>query len=77
MLEDVSARIATARQPTASKARRGLEGVEGGLPSALRRVVPDRPAAQASQQPAAVRAVQGFVLRKARRYCARKLVPWA
>jgi hypothetical protein len=67
MIEDLKARIATAKESTASKARRGLEGLERRASASAQRQE-DAPAARVSP-------VAGFVLRQARRY--RKQAPWA
>jgi len=71
MLEDLAARITTARQSTATKARRGLEGVEGRASQGSEQAEPIQAADHVSRCPSPARVLQGFVLRKARRYCLR------
>lgn len=81
MLDDLRARIATAKGSTASKAQRGLDGLMGGGDEAA----PAQPAAQGRLAAAASYAVPvlpvkpspvpGFVPRLARRYCKSKSAP--
>ncbi|TQK10203.1 hypothetical protein [Herbaspirillum sp. SJZ107] len=83
MLDDLRARIATAKGSTASKAQRGLDG----LMRAQEETKPAPAAAQVRPVTAAPRAVPalpmrsspvpGFVPRLARRYRKSKSAPWA
>ena len=77
MLEDLAARVTSAKRSTASKARRGLEGVGVARPlvRAASGVSAQLEMVTALQASTAVRAVHGFVLRRARRYCTRRLAP--
>jgi hypothetical protein len=73
MLEDLTTRVTGARRSTASKARRGLQGVEQGTRYV---VTPDKPpqaSTAALEEKKVSKAVNGFVVRKARRYCGRQL----
>jgi len=81
MIEDLKARIETAKQSTASKARRGLAGLavsqeDKGPASAQGRPTAAAPRA-APAQPARPSPVPGFVPRVARRYRKGKSAPWA
>lgn len=75
MLQDLATRVTSARRSTANKARRGLEGISGELPLTPEPNGQPKPVAPAVQQQMPVRAVQGFVVRRARRYCARRTAP--
>lgn len=85
MIEDLKAKILTAKESTASKARRGLEGI--GQEAPTRGSMLARAARQACSTAVATHTLQsmtrnsnlfpGFVLRQARRYRARKPAPWA
>lgn len=75
MLEDLESRVASARRSTANKARRGLQGL-GAVKSesSVQLVSVDSTclAPRLDQRATAVQALFGFVLRRARRYRARR-----
>ena len=84
MIEDLKARILTAKESTANKARRGLEGIGDAVLAPGSSSAPDGHV----HQPSMARApslssiarstlFHGFVLRQARRYRRRKPAPWA
>lgn len=72
MLEDLTQRIVCARRSTASKALRGLAGVGNELQIAQSNLVLTQLGSAQEQSPVPVRAVQGFVLHRPRRNCARR-----
>jgi hypothetical protein len=74
MIEDLKARILTAKESTASKARRGLEGIGDATPAPSQSTA--RPAL--ALQPAAPTEptlFPGFVLRRPKRYRSRRPAP--
>jgi hypothetical protein len=84
MIEDLKARILTAKESTASKARRGLEGIGDAVlapATAVAQSLDDQhPPTTRGPAPSSIRRLalfHGFTLRQARRYRARKLAPWA
>ncbi len=84
MIDDLKARILKAKESTASKARRGLDGIGDAVPApdspAVQRAdVLSPPAKPALVRPSIVRVTlfRGFALRQARRYRGRKPAPWA
>lgn len=82
MIDNLKARIATAKESTASKARRGLEGIGREVPETsvpqMQTPPRSRPAAAPAEMdlPAVSNMFPGFVLRQAKRYRSRKSAPW-
>ena len=78
MIDDLRARIATARPSTASKAQRGLDGLSGVVlavaPASEAEVRVSQPARTAPRVSAP--SFPGFALRHARRRSAGKSAPW-
>ena len=80
MIEDLKARMLTAKESTASKARRGLDGIGDAVPA--RDQAPCQPAAaealpvQARALPITSSLFPGFVLRRPKRYRSRSSAPW-
>ncbi|WP_314435854.1 hypothetical protein [Massilia timonae] len=72
MLDDLASRVEHARRSTANKARRGLEGVERVAPLIASRIEKVQRVEAVPQPAEVVRVRHGFVLRRARRYCARR-----
>lgn len=80
MIEDLKARILTAKESTASKARRGLEGIGDAMPV---RDQSARPSAAVAAPPVQARALPimsalfpSFVLRRPKRYRSRRSASW-
>lgn len=80
MIEDLKARIATAKESTASKARRGLEGIGDAVPAHDQAACPTlaatMPPTQALAQATVSNLFPGFVLRRPKRYRSRSSAPW-
>lgn len=80
MIEDLKARILTAKESTASKARRGLDGIGDAVPvrdqatcqSAVAQALPVQP----RTLPITSSLFPGFVLRRPKRCRSRSSAPW-
>jgi len=75
MIEDLKAKIGAAKQSTASKARRGLEGLERSLAAESSASKREGRSARDSDLPMRVSPIPEFALRRARLYRVRNVAP--